>query len=46
MVIIWMTAEGTVSMLELNVVKLRRFKVSVRYAWTGVAGIYATSPTK
>lgn len=38
-VIIWMTAEGTVSMLALNVVKLRRFRVSVRYAWTGVAGI-------
>ena len=31
MVMIWMTAEGTVSMLELNVVKLRRFRVSVRY---------------
>lgn len=39
MVIIWMTADGTVSMFELNVVKWRRFRVRVRYAWTGVAGI-------
>jgi hypothetical protein len=46
MVTIWMAAEGMVSMLELNVEKFRRFRVNVRYAWTGVAGIYATRPTK
>jgi hypothetical protein len=35
-----------VSMFESKVLNPRRFRVSVRYPETGVAGIYATSPMK
>ncbi len=39
-------AEGIVSMFESNLENPIRFSVSVKYACTGVAGMYPTRPTK
>lgn len=47
MVTIWSAAEGAVSRLLARVLNLPTlFSVRVRYACTGVAGMYATRPTK
>jgi hypothetical protein len=43
---IWMTADGIDSMLLSKVEKPIRLRVRERYAWTGVAGMYAISPIK